>query len=131
MKATLWTKIFGIFFLVIGIGGFLPFLAPVNDHGMLLLGIFQVNATQNLIHLVSAAVAFAALKGDLYASNYFRVFGVVYALVAAWGISAITGGFNDSVLFGLIHVNAATEILHIAIAAVSLYIGFVQKPVKA
>ena len=73
----------------------------------------------------------AALKGDLYASNYFRVFGVVYALVAVWGISALTGGFNDNVLFGLIHVNMATELLHIAIAVVSLYIGFVQKPVKA
>ncbi len=126
MKATLWAKIFGIFFLVIGLGAFLPFLAPANENGQLLLGIFQVNTTQNIIHILSGLVALAAIKGEDYARNYFKVFGLVYALVAVWGLPGLSGAF-DGVLFGLIHVNLATEVLHIAIAVVSLYVAFGTK----
>ena len=130
MKPALWSKIFGVFFLVIGIGGFIPFLAPNNDHGQLLLGIFQVNPAQSVIHILSGLVALAAMRSDAYARSYFKVFGAVYALVAIWGLPAF-GGNYDGVLFGLLHVNLATELLHIAIAAISLYIAFGPKTAKA
>jgi len=116
--------IFGIVFLVIGIAGFIPALAPANANGQLLLHIFQINTVQSIIHLLSAAAALAAFAGGAYyAATYFKVFGAVYAAVALWGLPGFTHTFNG-VLFGLIHVNVATELLHIAIAAVSLYAGF-------
>ena len=119
--------IFAVVFLVIGVAGFIPALAPENADGQMLLGIFQINTMQSIIHLLTAVAAFAAyLGGGYYATTYFKVFGVVYALVALWGLPGLMQTFNG-VLFGLIHVNLATELLHIAIAAVSLYAGFMLK----
>lgn len=126
MQKTL-ALIFAVVFLVIGAAGFVPALAPANADGQLLLGIFQINVEQSIIHLATAAAAFVAfLAGSYYAKTYFKVFGIVYLAVALWGLPGLMGGFNG-VLFGLIHVNLATELLHIAIAAVSLYAGFVLK----
>ena len=117
--------VFAIVFLVIGVAGFVPALAPSNADGQLLLGIFQINTAQSVIHLLTAAAAFVGyLAGSYYSRTYFRIFGIVYLAVALWGIPGLMGTFND-VLFGLIHVNLATELLHIAIAAASLYAGFV------
>ena len=119
--------VFAVVFLVIGVAGFIPALAPNNTDGQMLLGIFQINTMQSVIHLLTAAAAFAAfIGGSYYASTYFKVFGVVYALVALWGLPGLMQTFNG-VLFGLIHVNLATELLHIVIAAVSLYAGFALK----
>ena len=126
MQKTL-ALVFAIVFLVLGIAGFIPALAPNNESGQLLLGIFQINTAQSVIHLLTAAAAFVAFAtGAYYSSAYFKIFGLVYTAVALWGIPGLMGTFND-VLFGLIHVNAATELLHIAIAAVSLYAGFMVK----
>ena len=126
MQKTL-ALIFAIVFLVIGVAGFVPALAPTNADGQLLLGIFQINTAQTIIHLLTAAAAFIAFAaGRYYASAYFKIFGAVYAAVALWGLPGLMGTFND-VLFGLIHVNLATELLHIAIAAVSLYAGFLVR----
>lgn len=126
--------IFAAVFLVIGIAGFIPALAPVNANGQLLLHIFQINTVQSIIHILTAAAAFASfLGGSYYAATYFKVFGVVYAAVALWGLPGFTHTFNG-VLFGAIHVNLATELLHIVIALVSLYAGFGihdNAPVKA
>ena len=119
--------VFAIVFLVIGVAGYIPALAPANKDGQLLLSVFQINTVQSLIHLLTAAAATVAfLGGSYYAATYFKVFGVVYAAVALWGLPGLTGTFNG-VLFGLIHVNLATELLHIAIAVVSLYAGFAIK----
>ncbi len=122
-----YALIFAIVFLIIGIAGFIPALAPANADGQSLLHIFQINTMQSVIHLLTAAAAFAAfLGGSYYATTYFKVFGVVYAAVALWGLPGLTHSFNG-VLFGLIHVNLATELLHIAIAVVSLIVGFGMK----
>lgn len=119
--------VFALVFLVIGIAGFIPALAPANDHGQLLLHIFQINTVQSVIHLLTAAAAFAAYAGgSYYSATYFKVFGVVYAAVALWGIPGLMKAY-DGVLFGLIHVNAATEVLHIAIAVAALWAGFALK----
>lgn len=123
MQKTL-ALIFGIVFLIVGVAGFIPVLSPANADGQLLLNIFQINTAQSVIHLLSAIAAFAAFAGgSYYARTYFRVFGVVYGAVALWGLPGFAHAFNG-VLFGLIHVNLATELLHIAIAVVSLLIGF-------
>jgi hypothetical protein len=114
--------VFGIVFVVIGIGGFLPFLVTKDSAGMdLLLGLFMVSALHNVIHLVSGVAALASSATEKYARLYFQVFGVVYALVTVIGFVQ-----GDTVL-GLIHVNMADNLLHLVIALASLYLGFGMK----
>jgi hypothetical protein len=109
--------VFGIVFLLVGILGFVP---GVTDNGHL-LGIFHVNTAHNIVHILSGAVALiAAATSARAAQMYFRVFGLVYGLVALLGFMA--GG--DQPVLGIIANNAADNWLHLAIALVSLGLGF-------
>jgi hypothetical protein len=117
------SKIFGVVFLLVGVLGFVP---GVTTNEML-LGIFHVNAAHNVVHLLSGAIAlYAGLTSTAYSRLYFRVFGVVYALVALLGL--FTG---DGMLLGLISNNTADTWLHIVIAVAALYLGFVAKDTSA
>jgi hypothetical protein len=108
--------IFGIFFLIAGIGGFIPSLAP---NGML-FGIFMVGPVHNFIHLASGAAALiCAFVGADAARKYFQIFGVVYLLVALIGFV-----YGNSPLMGMVEHNKADIGLHLVIAAVALYLGF-------
>jgi hypothetical protein len=108
--------LFGVVFLLIGILGFVP--AVTKDQ--MLLGIFHVNAAHNCVHLLSGVVALFAGMTSLGASRmYFRIFGLVYGLVAVMGFFV-----GDGMLLGLISNNAADTWLHVGIAAVSLILGF-------
>lgn len=108
--------IFGIVFLLVGILGFVPGAAP---HQML-LGIFHVNAAHNVVHLLSGGIALACGLAGVAASRlYFRIFGIVYGLVAVLGFVQ-----GDTLLLGLISNNRADAWLHVAIAIASLLLGF-------
>lgn len=110
--------LFGIVFILIGILGFVP---GVTNNEML-LGIFHVNAAHNVVHLLSGAVALFAGMTSVGASRmYFRIFGVVYGLVAVLGLMNMG---RHTMLLGLISNNDADTFLHIGIAAVSLLLGF-------
>lgn len=118
--------LFAVVFVLIGVLGFVPALAPENDMGMpLLLGLFMVGALHNIIHLASGVGAFLGSKSEEYASLYFKVFGLVYALVT------VVGFVQGDTVLGLIHVNLADNLLHLVIAVVTLGLGFGVKPVKA
>jgi hypothetical protein len=111
--------VFGVVLVLIGILGFVP--GVTNDE--MLLGIFHVNAAHNAVHLLSGAVAlWGGLTSVSNARLFFRVFGVVYALVAVLGF--VTG---DGPILGLISNNTADTWLHVAIALVSLWLGFGAK----
>ena len=121
MNSKTFAYVFGIVFLLIGVLGFVPSLTP---NGML-LGIFQVNALHNVVHVLSGVVALiAAMAGLYYSKLYFKVFGVVYALVTVLGF--LTG---DGLIGGLLPVNMADNLLHVVIAAAALYIGFMMTEV--
>ena len=110
--------IFGIVFLLVGVLGFVP---GITTTGQMLLGIFHVNAVHNIVHLLSGAVALiTGLTSTAAARMYFRVFGIVYALVAILGF--FTG---NGLLLGLISNNMADTWLHVLIALVALALGFV------
>ncbi len=111
--------VFGVVFLLIGVLGFVPALAPKNDAGMpLLLGLFMVGAVHNIIHLASGAAALLGSKSNEYAKMYFKVFGLVYGLVT------VVGFIQGDTVLGLIHVNLADNLLHLVIALAALYLGF-------
>ena len=108
--------VFGAVFVLVGILGFVPAVAP-DEH---LLGIFHVNAAHNAVHLLTGIIAImCGLASEHAAILFFRIFGVVYALVAVLGL---VGG--DQPILGIISNNMADVWLHIGIAAVSLLIGF-------
>lgn len=108
--------ILGVVFVAIGILGFIPGLTPDDQ----LLGIFAINPIHNIIHLASGIAALAAVSSSPQATRlYAQVFGVVYALVTVLGFIS---GEGD--LLGLVSINQADNFLHLAIAALVLYIGF-------
>jgi hypothetical protein len=112
--------IFGVFFLVAGIGGFVPALAPPMGDGAMLFGIFMVGPVHNIVHIASGAVALlCAFMGADAARKYFQIFGVVYLLVALIGFV-----YGNSPIMGVMEHNYADIGLHIAIAVVSLFLGF-------
>lgn len=112
VKTVTW--IFGIVLLLVGILGFIT--------GSPLLGLFEVDTTHNIIHILSGIVALIAVSsGESYARLYLIVFGIVYGLVTILGF--VTGGS----ILGLFTVNANDNYLHAAIAIVCLGVGFSGK----
>ena len=108
--------IFGVLYLIAGIAGFVPALCPDGK----LFGLFAVDAMHNVVHIASGVAAIAmASAGELWARNFFRIFGVVYGLVTLMGFFAS----RDGMVLGMA-MNMADNFLHLAISAVSLYLGF-------
>lgn len=105
--------VLGIVFLAVGILGFFPnpLISPT--------GLFVVNTTHNLVHLISGVVLLAGAYSTLGSALALKIVGVVYALVAILGL--VTGG---DMLLGIIAMNAADHWLHVALAVVILAAGF-------
>lgn len=115
--------LFGLVFLVVGILGFVPSVTPVTNGMPMLLGIFHVNAAHNIVHLASGAVfLLCGLAGAGPSRAFFKIFGIVYAVVAIWGFVAGDG----NTLF-VVSNNAAVTWLHVVLAAAMLYLGFLAK----
>lgn len=107
---------FGIVLLAIGILGFVPGVTTADG---MLLGIFEVDGLHNIIHLLSGIIALVmAKKGDKGARTFFKVFGIVYLVVAVVGLLQ-----GDTVL-GLFDANMADHLLHLVIATLALWYGF-------
>lgn len=114
--------IYGVFFLLIGILGFVPAVAP-ND---LLFGYFHVNGLHNIVHLVTGAVALGVGYYSYKCWNprtFFQVFGVIYAIVAILGF-----WFGNAPIMGIAN-NIPDAVFHAVVALVSLYFGFVHSHV--
>ena len=109
---------FGIVLTAVGILGFVP---GVTSASGLLLGIFQVDALHNIIHIATGLIALYVAKTGMHQMLYFKVFGVVY------GIVTVAGFVQGSTVLGLIGVNMADNVLHLLIAAIALYAGFGMK----
>jgi hypothetical protein len=107
---------FGIVFFLVGLAGFVPALCPEGY----LFGLFAVNALHNMIHVATGVVAICAgALGFSAAQNFFRVFGMVYALVAAYGFMV-----GNGLLLNLVANNIADAVLHSVIAVFALFMGF-------
>ena len=108
--------LFGLVFLLVGILGFVP--AITKDE--MLLGIFHVNFAHNIVHLASGAVfLLCGMAGAGASSTFFKIFGIVYALVAVLGFMK-----GDGLLLNIISNNTADTYLHTVLAAVMLLLGF-------
>lgn len=112
--------VFGVVFVLVGILGFIPGIAPADNDGMRkLLGLFMVDGIHNLVHILSGVAALAASTRTKWSRLYFQVFGVVYALVTILGFI-----IGDGKVLGFLPVNMWDNVLHLVIAAAALYLGF-------
>jgi hypothetical protein len=116
--------IFAVLFIGAGLAGFVPALCP---NGML-FGLFATNAMHNIVHILSGVLGLAMAFGtEATARNYFRIIGVLYALVTILGFAA----GRDGMLMGMA-MNMADNFLHLVFAVAGLWIGFLwnRTPVR-
>lgn len=113
---------FGVIFMIVGVLGFIPAVTPITDDEVTgrLLGVFAVDPAHNVVHLVTGLIAVAVgLASEEASRMYFKVFGVIYGLVALLGF-----GYGNAPILGLIANNLADAVLHAVIAVVALFLGF-------
>ena len=119
--AQLYSLVFGATLLLAGILGFFVD-ANFGDLGSNVQGdelvVFEVNGWHNLVHIASGALGLALAGSRAGARAFALGFGAVYLVVAIWGLIA-----GDNVLFGLLPINGADNVLHLAIALTGLAAG--------
>ena len=116
--------IFGWVFLLVGIMGFIPALRTgVGGSDGYLLGIFAVDSLHNWVHTLTGAAALAVgYRSEAASQLYFKIFGIVYALVALLGFV-----YGNSPLLGIMAHNMIDAVFHLLIAATALYLGFAAR----
>jgi hypothetical protein len=87
-----------------------------------LIGLFDVNGWHNVVHLLTGLAGLAAARSWSGARLYGYAFGLTYLVVTAIGFAV---GDGESLL-GLIPVNTADNILHLAIAVLGLLAAIVS-----
>ena len=110
---------FGIFYVLIGVLGFVPGITvPTDQPGQgLLLGIFAVNAIHNIIHLVAGGVLVWGGMTAGFTTTANKVMAVVFLLLVPVSLIApIAEGVS---------INLADTLLHLASALLTGYLGFI------
>src|SRR3954452_10860573 len=113
----------GLSLLLAGILGFISdatFDTGANLQGDGFLG-FEVNAWHNIVHILSGLLLLSAFRRRGPAKTVALAFGLVYGLVAIIGL--IDG--ND--VLGIIPVNPADNVLHIALSALGILTGLMSR----
>ena len=88
-----------------------------------LLG-FEVNGWHNIVHLASGLVLLAAANTRPSAKAVALTFGLVYGLVALIGL------IDGRDIIGLLPVNGADNVLHLALAALGIIAALISKARK-
>jgi hypothetical protein len=127
--------IFGIVFLVIGAGGFIPGInvmdhsGHANDAEITVrsffgyeLGMFPVNVLHNIVHLLFGVWGVLAARSLDGSRGYFRAVAIIYAVLAVMGL---IDGLNTT--FGLIPLYGADVALHAVLAIGAAYFGFMHR----
>ena len=130
MSTRTFALIFGIVFIAAGVAGFIPALlqppqggaiAP-GAHHMLLLGMFPVNTLHNCVHLAFGLWGLAASRGAGSALLYARGVAIIYAVLT---VAGFIPRLDD--LFGLVPLYGNDTWLHLALAIVAAYFGWVNR----
>ena len=143
MSTRRFAFILGLFFVLAGIAGFLPFFAhpeagtaladnvvaaPVHGGAILgtgdqmLFGLFPVNAAHNGVHLLFGLWGLAASRSWRGALTYARSIAIIYFLLA---IAGLLPGVQTG--FGLLPLYAKDVWLHGLIALGGLYFGWAAR----
>ncbi len=124
--------VFGILYVVAGVLGFVPALAPhqaagphptvETAHGHL-LGLFPVNVLHNLVHVLIGVWGLVGSRSLAGARAFARGVAIFYGLLAILGLIPAT-----NMLFGLVPIHGHDVWLHAGSALVCAYFGFVAAP---
>lgn len=118
--------VYGIVFLIVGIGGFIPGLTTGIDtlrfagHGSeaMLLGVFQVSILHNLVHVLYGAAGIAVARTWGASKQYLIWGGAVYAVLWLYGLLVPHDhGAN------FVPLNTADNWLHFALAVTMIGLG--------
>jgi hypothetical protein len=111
--AQMFALVFGVVYALVGILGF------VNDP---ILGIFEVNALHNIVHLAVGAVWIFASSNPATAKTVNLAIGVVYLLLAFLGF--VAGDFMEDLLdIGSDNQALADNLLHLVTGVLGVYFG--------
>ena len=114
------TTVLGAMFLLVGVLGFVPGITTDYDtldwyghHSEArLLGLFQVSALHNVLHLALGVAGLAAAsRGDQWSRRYLTVGGSAYALLFLFGLF-----IPDDHRANVVPLNNADNWLHLALA---------------
>lgn len=135
MNTRTFAMIFGIVFLVIGAGGFIPGLTAMDHAGHAAdsevtmrsffgyeLGMFPVNLLHSVTHILFGIWGILASRSYGGARGYFRAVAIIYAVLAVMGLVPAL-----RTTFGLIPLYGADVVLHLVLAAGAAYFGWVNR----
>jgi Domain of unknown function (DUF4383) len=116
--ASLYAGVIGGVLLVAGILGFF-YSASFGSPGDVdaVIGVLDVNAWHNIVHILTGALGLLAFRAGPQASRtYALAFGLIYLVVAIWGLIL---GDHESIL-GFLPVNTEDNILHLILGLLGL-----------
>jgi hypothetical protein len=129
MNAPVIARIFGLLFLVAGVAGFLPWVAPNapfdarvvtwDTYYRMLFGIFPVNVAHDALHLLFGVWGLAAAVNFKAAVFYCRAVTWIYLVLVIFGIIPIL-----NTLFGVAPVYGWDVGLHFVTTLFAAYGGY-------
>ena len=132
MNTRNFALIFGVVFLIIGAGGFIPGLtdhSATPDPGLTVtsgygheLGMFPINILHNLVHLLFGVGGLLASRSFGGARTYARGTAIIYALFTVMGLIP---GLNTT--FGLVPLYGGDVVLHLVLFLIAAYFGFMHR----
>jgi hypothetical protein len=135
MSTRTFAMIFGVVFLIVGAGGFIPGLTDMGHMGHPADGqvtmttmfgyelkLFPVNVLHNIVHLLFGVWGILAARSLGGARGYFRAVAVIYAVLTVMGL--IPALYTT---FGLIPLYGNDVWLHALLAIVAAYFGWVNR----
>jgi hypothetical protein len=139
MNTRTFAMIFGIVFLIVGAGGFIPGLTDMGHMGHPAdadvtmksmfgyeLKLFPVNVLHSAVHLLFGIGGVLAARSLAGARTYFRAIGVIYLVLAVCGLFA---PLNTT--FGLIPLYGNDVWLHAVLGLAGVYFGWLNKDTAA
>lgn len=134
MSVRNFALLYGIVFLLVGLLGFVPGINQMDHshhtdadlivggpgHGML-LGLFHVNLLHNLVHIAFGIWGLAVFRNTDASVVYARGVAVIYAVLA---VAGLIPGLNT--MFGLVPIHGNDVWLHLLLAGVAAYFGFLS-----
>jgi hypothetical protein len=135
MNTRTFAIIFGIVFIVVGLGGFIAPLTPMGGMNMdadtqvkmttmfgYELKLFPVNVLHDIVHILFGIWGLLAARSLGGARAYFRGVAIIYAVLTVMGLIA---PLNTT--FGLIPLYGNDIWLHALLAIVAAYFGWLNR----
>jgi hypothetical protein len=132
MNTRTFALIFGIVFLIVGAGGFIPGVTDMSatpEAGLTMhngygheLGLFPINILHNIVHILFGIWGVLAYRSYAGARTYFRAVAIIYGLLTILGLLPAT-----NTTFGLIPIYGNDVWLHALLALVAAYFGWVNR----